>query len=238
MNWFEVIKENRLATETITHTKVSDENKPELKERRCRDALKKKMGYLKTLHNHLESSYIKPQQGPMKPDYKVSNLYGDNYRKSIPEPYDHAIKVLDKIPEEVCCALLENIQNVVQKGKAHVNAHKDKPHDSDFGFNEDDLDFYVETESIEIDNSSALWETRCELTTMTDVWGEGDYRVVLWLSAKTDDEPLLSNGKWRTPFIEMDVHYPSRWNEDFDKENPPLNTRWDLLKSVVETLEL
>ena len=236
MNWFEVIKENRLATETVTHTKVSDENRPESEERRCRDALKRKMGYLKTLHNHLEASYNKPH--PSDRDYSVSNFYGDNYRKRIPEPYDHAIKKLDKIPEEVCCALLENIQNVVQKGKAHVNAHKDKPHDSKYYGG--DLFFYDETESIEevtIHVKNALWETRCEVGVMPEE-SEGDYSVVLWLSARTDDEPVSLYGEYRNPFIEMDIRYPSRWNEDFDKENPPLNTRWDLLNSVVEALGL
>jgi hypothetical protein len=58
------------------------------------------------------------------------------------------------------------------------------------------------------------------------------------LSARTDDEPVSLFGEYRNPFIEMDVHYPSRWNKDFDKENPPLNTRWDLLNSVVEALGL
>ena len=238
MNWFEVIKENRLATETITHTKVSDEKRSEPEERRCRDSLKRKMGYLKTLHRHLEMSYNKPH--PSDRDYRVSNLYGTHYRKRIPEPYDHAIKELDKIPEEVCCALLENIQNVVQKGKAHVNANKDK---NTYVSGNNDLNFYDETEDIVVDN--AEWDTKCEIYVITsdkligsDIPNDPDYSVLLWLSARDSFEPSTLYGEYRRPFVEMDIHYPSRWNEDFDKKNPPLDTRWDLLNSVVEALGL
>ena len=42
MNWFEVIKENKLISQNITHTKV-DENEPEQRDERCKEKLRKIM---------------------------------------------------------------------------------------------------------------------------------------------------------------------------------------------------
>lgn len=234
MNWFEIIKENRLSTETATFTTVDNENKPESDDSRCREALKKKIAYLKFFENYITNiSSIS--------DYEVTTLYvgkGVGRRlegQNLPNSYDHAIEALDSIPEEACCVFLELLQKCIQGGNSFLNTYWNKPHDEkkvrDMIKN-NEASFY---ENREITIEGKKWDITFRLS------GKGSsvrkYDVKLWIRLlpfeNFDDEE-------ESPFIEFDILYPSQYGiyqQNYDLENEE-NSRWDLLRHVVKALEL
>ena len=260
MNWFEIIKENRLSTETATFTTVDNENKPESDDSRCREALKKKIAYLKFFDNYItNTSSIS--------DYEVTTLYigkGAGRRlegQNLPNSYDHAMEVVDSIPEEACCVFLEILQRCVQHGNSFLNTYWNKPHDEEkvlnavFSYgNPDSASFYDEQE---ITTEGEKWEVFVRLSVSNNTYPgverteEGlrrkpleDYGVFLNFRIISRDW-AISEGEEESPFIEFDIIYPSQYDkqrQNFDLENSTpekeMNTRWDLLRHVVKALEL
>jgi hypothetical protein len=256
MNWFEIIKENRLSTETATFTTVDNENKPESDDSRCREALKKKIGFLKFFENYItNTSSIS--------DYEVTTLYvgkGAGRRlegQNLPNSYDHAMEAVDSIPEEACCVFLEILQKCVQHENSFLNTHWDKPHDEakvlnavfNYG-NPDSAGFHDEKE---ITTEGEKWEIMCSLSVSNESYprsiGSGrkpleDYGVLFGFRIIRSDWPDYEEEE-ESPFIEFDIIYPSQYDKQrqkFDLENSTpekeMNTRWDLLRHVVKALEL
>ena len=251
MNWFEIIKENRLSTETATFTTVDSENKPESDDSRCREALKKKIKYLKFFDN-----YITNTSGIS--DYEVFTMYigkGAGRRlegQNLPNSYDHAMEAVDSIPEEACCVFLEILQRCVQHGNSFLNTFWDKPHDEEkvlnavFNYgNPDSASFYEEKE---ITAEGEKWEITCSLSVSGNTYPRGkpleDYGVFLGFRIISKDWAITPFAE-ESPFIEFDIIYPSQYDkqrQNFDLEystpEKEMNTRWDLLRHVVKALEL
>ena len=83
MTWKDILKENRLVSQNITHTKV-DENKPEVDDSRCRDRLQKFFNDLDAL--------IKRE-----PDWHL-------------ETHEGGLTLTEEaFPEEICCEILEKM---------------------------------------------------------------------------------------------------------------------------------
>ena len=83
MTWKDILKENRLVSQNITHTKV-DENKPEVDDSRCRDRLQKFFNDLDAL--------IKRE-----PDWHL-------------ETHSGGLTLTEEaFPEEICCEILERM---------------------------------------------------------------------------------------------------------------------------------
>tara|TARA_Y100000004_G_C8936230_1_gene422212 strand:+ start:465 stop:1223 length:759 start_codon:yes stop_codon:yes gene_type:complete len=251
MNWFEIIKENRLSTETTTFTTVDNENKPESDDSRCREALKKKIEYLKFFQNYIKNT-------SSISDYEVTTLYigkGAGRRlegNNLPNSYDHAIEAVDSIPEEACCVLLEILQRCVQHFNSFLNTHWDKPHDEEkvlnavFSYgNPDSANFYDEKE---ITAEGEKWEITCRLNVSSASYPRGkqleDYGVYLSFGIEGRDWSGISEEE-ELPFIMFDIIFPSQYDkqrQNFDLEystpEKEMNTRWDLLRHVVKALEL
>ena len=234
MNWFEVIKENRLANEVITHTKVSGENKPESDDNRCREALKKKIGNLKWFHNMEEARTNLKHWEIFAESTNVSNMNGEGK-----QTYDEVIENMDTIPEEVCCLLLEVTNQTVQEAQSFLNTNWNNPEYNPIQRNQDgtarpeeQLDF-VNWDSLNYNkNKVELGDEDWQVT--SGLWlgseGLGPYAVTLSLAIQR-----LRPNKFPDGFNELLIEYPSKWKSSFDIENT-LDTRLDLLKDVVGAL--
>jgi len=94
MTWRDILKENRLVSQNITHTKV-DENKPEQSDDRCRKRLRK---FLEDLNSRMEHFVTK---GVLTWE---SNVWGDFF----------SIARLAHVPEQSCCEIIEELQKIRQ----------------------------------------------------------------------------------------------------------------------------
>jgi|ETNmetMinimDraft_5_1059913.scaffolds.fasta_scaffold69108_2 hypothetical protein len=97
MNWFSIIKENRLVSQNITHTKV-DENKPEQTDDRCKKKLEQ---LLKDLDRRMRQDDI---TGPPNMYFKGILSWEGNLADMLAE--------LRGIPEEICCEILEGLRKI------------------------------------------------------------------------------------------------------------------------------
>ena len=95
MNWFEVIKENRLVTDTVTHTKVDEEKEPEKEDGRCKRKLIE-------VCEGIDKFFI---------DLKSQQLVKD-YDMHLWPLTDTLAEKINKLPEEVCCLVLEKLKSM------------------------------------------------------------------------------------------------------------------------------
>ena len=101
MSWFSIIKENRLVSENITHTKVNEQD-PEQDDDRCKKALIKFVELMDAYLDALGSKYFE-------------------WRFDV----DKCIKMIESFPERRCCRILEKLRGLKNKsnpesvGKLH-----------------------------------------------------------------------------------------------------------------------
>ena len=88
MSWFSIIKENRLVSENITHTKVN-EQEPEQEDDKCKKALIKFVELMDAYLDALGSKYFE-------------------WRFDV----DRCIEVIETFPERRCCRILEKMRGV------------------------------------------------------------------------------------------------------------------------------
>jgi hypothetical protein len=110
MTWFDILKENRLVSQNITHTKV-DENKPEQSDDRCKEALKKIIRQLENFYSYGDNS----QRLLVK-----AGIRG-NTDKDDAQAFSLLIEEIDSCPEEICCDILEQFERLRQEGKNWMN---------------------------------------------------------------------------------------------------------------------
>ena len=92
MNWFSIIKENRLVSENITHTKVNEQD-PEQDDDKCKKAL---IHFVETMDAYLDalgSDYF---------EWRMFDLH-------------KCIKIIESFPERRCCQILEKMRGVKNK---------------------------------------------------------------------------------------------------------------------------
>ena len=101
MSWFSIIKENRLVSENITHTKVNEQD-PVQDDDKCKKALIKFVELMDAYLDALGSKYFAW-------DFDV----------------DKCIKMIESFPERRCCRILEKMRGLKNKsnpesaGKLH-----------------------------------------------------------------------------------------------------------------------
>ena len=97
MTWFDILKENRLVSENITHTKVG-ENKPEVDDSRCRDRLQQFFNDLDAL--------VKSE-----PDWHL-------------ETHEGGLTLTEEaFPEQICCEILERLASSRSDTQGDVGFH-------------------------------------------------------------------------------------------------------------------
>ena len=97
MNWFEVIKENRLVTDTVTHTKVNEEKEPEKEDGRCKRKLIEVCEGIHKFFIDLQSQHLVEEYG-MHITYGLGNV--------------NLAEKINGLPEEVCCYVLERLKSM------------------------------------------------------------------------------------------------------------------------------
>ena len=95
MNWFEIIKENRLVTQPVTYTKDKGEDPEQDEDGRCKRKLIEKCEAVVNLADELISKNLAVSK---------SSSY-----------IDEEIQRIEQLPEEVCCLILENLARMVSK---------------------------------------------------------------------------------------------------------------------------
>ena len=117
MAWREILKENRLVSQNITHTKV-DENKPEQSDDRCKKKLEQ---FLKDLDRRIRQDDI---TGSPNVYYKGILSWEGNLADMLAE--------LRYIPEETCCEILEGLRKMNSGVHIRLKFHNYKK-ESDLG---------------------------------------------------------------------------------------------------------
>ena len=97
MSWFSIIKENRLVSENITHTKVNEQDPEQDKEDRCKKALIKFVELMDAYLDALGSRYFEWH-------FNV----------------DKGIKIIESFPERRCCKILELMREAKNKTTPEV----------------------------------------------------------------------------------------------------------------------
>ena len=124
MNWFEVIKENRLVTDTVTHTKVDEKKEPEKEDGRCKEKLRRIIfkawdGWRETqAQNEQIADYFNHPMNMIQQDMTNAGITVMAY-KSAPDTEDEIANmlnnkedILEDVPEETCCRILELMQEL------------------------------------------------------------------------------------------------------------------------------
>ena len=124
MNWFEVIKENRLVTDTVTHTKVDEKKEPEKEDGRCKEKLRRIIfkawdGWRETqAQNQQIVDYFDHPMNMIQQDMTNAGITVMAY-KSAPDTEDEIANmlnnkedILEDVPEETCCRILELMQEL------------------------------------------------------------------------------------------------------------------------------
>ena len=91
MSWFNIIKENRLVSENITHTKVNEQD-PVQDDDKCKKALIKFVELMDAYLDALGSKYFE-------------------WRFDM----DKCIKIIESFPERRCCRILEKMRGLKNK---------------------------------------------------------------------------------------------------------------------------
>jgi hypothetical protein len=123
MNWFEVIKENRLVTDTVTHTKVDEKKEPEKEDGRCKEKLR---NIIFKAWDAWEETQAQNNEGAGIADYfdhPVNMIYTDmanvgvtvmvyGSKAKMQDMLDKKEDFLKEVPEETCCHILELMQRL------------------------------------------------------------------------------------------------------------------------------
>ena len=122
MNWFEIIKENRLVTDTVTHTKVDEKKEPEKEDGRCKEKLRNIIskawdGWRETQAQNIQIvDYFDHPVNMISQDMTNAGItvmaYGRDSGDKIANMLDNKEDILEDIPEEICCQILEQMQRL------------------------------------------------------------------------------------------------------------------------------
>ena len=122
MNWFEVIKENRLVTDTVTHTKVDEKKEPEKEDGRCKEKLRNIIfkawdGWRETqAQNTRIVDIFDHPMNMIHQDMTNAGItvqpYGIDTKYKIVDMLDNKEDILEDVPEETCCHILELMQQL------------------------------------------------------------------------------------------------------------------------------
>jgi hypothetical protein len=94
MNWFEIIKENKLVNQTVSYTKDKGADPEQEDDGPCK---KKLIEVCRAVH-----------------DYFL-NLETENFAHKYQHSAEEEIKEIENLPEEICCKILEEIQKLLAK---------------------------------------------------------------------------------------------------------------------------
>lgn len=94
MNWFEIIKENKLVNQTVSYTKDKGADPEQEDDGPCK---KKLIEVCRAAH-----------------DYFL-NLETENFAHTYQHSAEEEIKEIENLPEEICCKILEEIQKLLNK---------------------------------------------------------------------------------------------------------------------------
>ena len=96
-----------------------EKNKPEVEDDRCRKRLKEKFLKLKVRNDHMISS--NKWHGDIKTDSYRTISWDNNETRKVytrgSEGVDKFVEALDDVSEEMCCGILEAIQEMAVKGR-------------------------------------------------------------------------------------------------------------------------
>ena len=126
MNWFEVIKENRLVTDTVTHTKVDEKKEPEKEDGRCKEKLRRIIfkawdGWRETQAQNIRIvDYFDHPVNMIQQDMTNAGITvmayatydGNPSEDEIVNKLNNKEDILGDIPEETCCQILELMQRL------------------------------------------------------------------------------------------------------------------------------
>ena len=122
MNWFEVIKENRLVTDTVTHTKVDEKKEPEKEDGRCKEKLRRIIfkawdGWRETqAQNQQIVDYFDHPMNMIQQDMTNAGItvmaHGEINGVRIRRMLDKKEDILENVSEETCCRILELMQEL------------------------------------------------------------------------------------------------------------------------------
>jgi len=94
MNWFEIIKENKLVNQTVSYTKDKRADPKQEDDGPCK---KKLIEVCRAVHDYL------------------LNLEIENFAHKYQHSAEEEIKEIENLPEEICCKILEEIQKLLNK---------------------------------------------------------------------------------------------------------------------------
>jgi len=117
MNWFGILKENKVLPEMREFEFAGEKaNKPEVEDDRCRKKLKEKFLRLKKRNENLETYSDKFDE---EIDTQLAGHGGDTGYVNIKDhqSIDRLVELFDKVSEEMCCGILEAIQEMVVAGR-------------------------------------------------------------------------------------------------------------------------
>ena len=216
MNWFEIIKENKLVTQPVTYTKDKTEDPEQNEDERCK---RKVIEKCKAAINYLDEMISR-------------NLAVDKHSFHTPEQVAFSV---ERIPEEVCCIILEKLQSSINKKSAFDRF--------------DDLSTVMD--GIKVDGGwHKIHEQRENVVddnwyVHVGFWSSG-YSLNLNITVDTYDEKERDYYTWFYFSLDLTV-VSSHFNKRRDvkanwlKENPELIERWwgrvSKYPNVVERLD-
>ena len=122
MNWFEVVKENRLVTDTVTHTKVDEKKEPEKEDGRCKEKLRNILfkawdGWRETQaqNDRIVDDFDHPMNMMYQemPNVGITVMaYGEINGVKLRGMVENKENFLEEVPEETCCHILELMQRL------------------------------------------------------------------------------------------------------------------------------
>tara|TARA_R100001591_G_scaffold118608_1_gene142732 strand:+ start:7537 stop:8292 length:756 start_codon:yes stop_codon:yes gene_type:complete len=131
MNWFVILKEDKVLPKMREFQFAGErKNKPEVEDDRCRKKLKEKFLRLKERNESLETyggksgNYFRWSKGKEKGfegeiHTQLAGHGGDTGYVNIKDhqSIDRLVEIFDKVSEEMCCGILEAIQEMVVEGR-------------------------------------------------------------------------------------------------------------------------
>lgn len=203
MTWFDILKENRLVSQNITHTKV-DENKPEQSDNRCREALKRIVRQLENFYSYRDNSQrllvragINNREGPI------------NYQRfNDAQAFPMLIEEIDSCPEEICCDILEQFQRLRQEGQNWLNDLQNQ-------IIEDEMRASVDNFTFQYDHSYSEYDGENKVKVGT--FFEEIYGYIFEKNRKGVDIPSTPYGlvlAIRLTYNEKNVTFHLRYNTD------------------------
>lgn len=120
MNWFGILKKDKVLPKMREFQFAGEgKNKPEVEDDRCRKRLKEKFLKLKVRNDHMISG--NKWHGDIKTDSYRTISWDNNETRKVytrgSEGVDKFVEALDDVSEEMCCGILEAIQEMAVKGR-------------------------------------------------------------------------------------------------------------------------